>query len=874
MEPEVREVDRAGVTRMQRALVRAFAPVDERADILADLVEEAAQIAAASGRRAAIRAVRWQIAHSIVPWLGRRTRESLARAGRTVPMLHTGLLTDIRFAARRLRHARGFSALAVVTLAIGIGAVSTVFSLAYALWLKPLPYHEPDRLVWIHAQHESGSRASLTAAELAEYGRDSRAFSSVAGVQGRAHIARVDDEPVRIVVYAATPNLFRVLGVPPALGRDLADADVGARVLVLSHGLWSHRFGGDPRAIGRTMVMDGESYEISGVMPRGFTFPRVLSADAWSAAHFEGDGRAAQAVARLAPGSTIEDAAAEVAVRARALAALEGGDAIEWTGAVSPAGVTASRSGRLAYQTLLGIVALFLLIGCTNLAGLLIARNAARRGELAVCLSIGASRSRIARGLLIESAMLASAGCAAGVVLAMYGARVAAAVMPARMPGLDDIGVNVPVVAVAAGASMLAAMMVGLLSALSLRSLRSSEALTGSRAGARGMARGQRLLVCAEIALAVVLLVGASAMLRAFADALGRDRGYDPRGVQALNVSLPFSDDSYLDTALRARVFDDMLARVDAVPGVSQAAATTGFPGSALGILGAAPIRPVEGGPPVSVAIHAASAAYFDTLGTPLRRGRAFTAADTTSAPGVAVVNEQLARLYPDGNPVGRRITLSIFGDDGRSFEIVGVAGDIRLGSQAGNRVFVPLAQVSPYWIDLVFRADTAAAMPAVRRALRAMSPDLLLENESSFQAIISDSLALERAQSAFAAMIGALSTVVAGVGLYALMSFVAAQRRREFGIRLALGSPPRQLFRYAMSSALRLVGAGLLAGMLGATLLVRALGSRVFGLTSADAGTYAAAAALVLAVAVVAAWLPARRVMRTDPLAALRSET
>lgn len=363
-------------------------------------------------------------------------------------------------------------------------------------------------------------------------------------------------------------------------------------------------------------------------------------------------------------------------------------------------------------------------------------------------------------------------------------------------------------------------------------------------------------------------------MLRSFVLALERDRGYEPRGLQALNVSLPFSDDSYLPTERRARVFDEILAQVSALPGVQRAAAATGFPGSRLGILGSAPVTPPGGNTPTMAALHAASAGYFETMRVPIKAGRDFTASDTTSAPGVLIVNEVLAAQFPNGNPLGQHMPLSIQGESQKMFEIVGVAGNIKLTDRTGPRLFVPLAQASPYWIDLVFRTESGGVTVAeVRQALRAFNSELLLENESSLQSIISNSLALERTQSAFAGLVGVLSTLVAGIGLYALMTFITAQRRREFGIRLALGSQPRQLFQGAMSRAMRLVALGLAIGLALAGLTVRALGSRVFGLSAAGVDAYAAAAMIVIAVSINAAWIPARRAMRTDPLSALRSD-
>jgi predicted permease len=490
-------------------------------------------------------------------------------------MMPHGLATDVRTASRRLRAAPGFSLLAVLTLATGIGAVSTVFSLAHALWLKPLPWLEPDRVVTIYSRHEpSGSTASLTPADLREHSRADPVFSGVAGFMYGSGIARVNDERVRIWSFHVTPNLFRVLGVLPAMGRDFDQVGAAARtpVVMLSHGSWLRRFGADPAVVGKSLSMNGTSYEVIGVMPRGFSFPRGMEAEVWlpadlDASSYEGAGRVMQTVARLAPGRSIQEAAVVVQGRARQAAA----------------GVTASRTSRLTLQALLGLVLLFLAIACTNLAGLVMARNAGRRAELAVCLSLGATPWRLARSLLVESAVLSAAGCVAGVLLATHGARLLASFLPRNTPGLDDVEISIPVLLVAAAVSMVSAMGVSLLPAVSLRSIRAADAL-GVRGEVRRVSRGQRAVVVAEIAMAVVLLVGAAAMVQSFIGVLERDRGYDPRGLQALNVSLPFGDESYRPTGRRAHAFAELVDRVAALPGVTGAAATTGFPGSRLGL--------------------------------------------------------------------------------------------------------------------------------------------------------------------------------------------------------------------------------------------------------------------------------------------------
>lgn len=883
MEAGSREVK---LSRISRALVRLLAPPDEADEILGDLTEESAAIAQSAGATAARRWQRWQIAHSIIPWLLRRTgdtrRQLFIAITTTLRSIGDvmGLLTDVRVSTRRLLKTPAFTALAVATLAIGIGAVSTVFGLAHALWLKPLPYAAPERLVWIQAEHQaSKAPASLTASEFDQYSQ-SQTLAGAAGFSYGAGIARVNGEPLRIVAYRVSTNLFRVLGVRPALGRDFTNDDAvpGAMVLMLSHATWQKRFGGDPDITSKTMTLFDVPYRIAGVMPEGFAFPRGLESEVWLpqdvAASATGNARQWQTVARLADGRSIADASAEIGARAARLAATSSTANDSWTARVVGAGATTDANSRLAYQSLLGLVALFLLISCANLAGLLISRNAARRAEIAVCLSIGAPRWRLARTLLVETLLIATAGCAAGITLANYGARLVVSFMPAKTPGIDGVHINSLVIVVAVTLSVAAAILIALAPALGLRTMKPMEALAGARTTSQSSSRAQRVLVIAEVALAVLLVIGAGVMVRSLTSLVGRDRGYNPSGLYALNVSLPFSTDTYRQTERRARAFDDIVARVAAVPGVRAAAATTGFPGSSLGILGAAPVTPVAGAATVMAGVHAASGDYFAAMGIPIKAGRTFQPADSTQAPGVVIVNEELAKSFPGGNPIGQRIPISILGADATPFEVVGIAGNIRLGDRVGPRLFVPLSQTAPYWIDLVFRADGGdTTMQAVRAALRATSADLLLENESSFRTIINNSLALERTESAFAVMIGVLATIVTGIGLYSLMTFVMTQRRRELGIRLALGSAPSRLFRDAMTSALRLVAVGLLLGVGATALLVRALGTRVFGLTSADAGAYITASLFVLAVSVAAVWLPARRMMQTDPLIALRIE-
>lgn len=880
--------DRPLTRRIRTALLwvtRRLAPADEALDAAADLDEESAALARTHGASGAVRWLVWQVAHSAPYWIARRL-SILARTSRwSTVMIHRGLATDVRQAARRLLQTPGFTLLAALTLALGIGATATVYTLAYGLWFKPLPYARPDRLVSVYnVREQSSGRASLSGMELAAVRTSTSSFEDVAGLHYGAGIVRVNDEPARIVAYRATPNLFRVLGVHPVIGRDFvsADAQPGSAAIILSHAAWVSRFGRDPHVLARTLTMSGTTFTIIGVLPQEFRFPQVLPSDVWIASDLEaydlGTFREIQTIGRLAPGRTIDDAAADVAGVSRRLAATHPDTNSGWSMRTRPADERAGGRARRAYALLLALVGLFLTIACANLAGLLLARTVSRRTELALCLSLGATRWRLGRQLLVESALLAVVGCAAGLLISINGAPLLGRlVLTSGAPALADVRVSARVVAFSALLSTLAALAVALFPVAALRRVSPSESLAGSRTVSFATGRLQQALVVAEIALAMVLVVGAGVMVRSFIELLGRDRGFDPHGVVALNVTLPSWEGRYQEANARRLAFERILDRLEQ-EGIGRAGVTTGFPGSRLGAIGVAALTPPGSTAGMTAVLRVASSGYFDAMGIALERGRLFSATDTAAAPRAAVVNETIARAWPDGNPVGHTILLpDLFSDAGgtRQYEIVGVVEDMWLYDRAWPAVFVPFAQVPPFWVDLVVRAsgDPVTAARRVRQTLRSLEPDLLLENDSSLQTIVSDSLRLERAQSAFAVLIGVLAMTVAAVGLYAQLSWLSVRRRREIGIRLALGSPRRRVFGDIFARGMLLTGAGILAGSALTALVVTILQAEVFGLSAAGAGSYALGAALLLAVATLAIWIPARRTMQTDPIVALRTE-
>ena len=876
-----REIAGVRAPWIARWLLRCLAPPGESDALAGDLEHEARAIADASGVRAARRWMRWQVAHSI--WPLARQRWAARRRGPGGTAMFRGAGMDLRHVARRLRATPGFAVVAVLTIAIGVGTASAIFSLAYAVALKPLPYRDADRLVGIQSVHaKSNSWASSSAPEIADYREGAASVADLAAYSYGAQIAKIGGERIRIAADPSTPNLFDVLGVRPAIGRTFAAADVDRPVVILSHETWVSRFAADPAILSRTFELSDRAYAIVGVMPAGFRFPQVLESDLWIASSFadrlDRNDRQLQLVARLPAGVSVDQASRDVAAVAARLARAYPATNDGWSARVVPLdGRTAAGYGAI-FGSLLGTVGLFLFVGCANLAGLLIVRNIDRRGELAVCASLGATPFRLARQLAFEAGLIALAGAGLGVAISSPASQVLAALMPPRLPGLADVHLSLPVLAFAVTLSVITALVCGVLPVFDLGSVSASEALTGPRHSGPRSQRLQSTLVVAEVAAALILIVGATLMMRSFTALLDRDRGFNPHGVFALNVSLPFEQDAYLDSQTRAAALDAIVSRVAHLPGVTHAGATNGFPGSTLGVLGAAMLHPAAGAPQadVSALLRSATPDYFNAMGVALERGRTFRPDDTASAPRVAIVNEKLARaMWPDADAIGRQLPLPRSDARGASelWTVVGVVADMHLAANVPADIFVPVAQRPSFWIDLVMRTtgDPAALDAPVRRALREINPDLLIENSRSIQTIVANSLGLERAQASLATVVAVLSAAVAGVGLYALLAFAVAQRRREFAIRLALGSAPRALSRWMYVRGLRLALAGIAAGTAITIGLVRLLRTEVFGLASAAPWAYAWSALALLAVAALALWAPARRVLRADPLAAMR---
>lgn len=865
------------------ALVRALAGADDAESMLADLECELGEREQRDGAIAARRWLRREIVRSTPVLLARRLALGAHALEKGLSMAHRGLLMDVQHVLRRLRRTPGFAALAIAMLGIGIGAATSVFTLAYAIWLKPLPYNDPATLVSVvNIQTRTGFRAGSSDAELADIRAGVPSFLRAAAYQYTGIVARFDNEPVRLVGYRVSVNLFDVLGVTPQLGRILEPDDVGQPLAVVSDTLWRSRFHRDPHAIGQRIGTGDEQTTIVGVMPRDFHFPLQLEADFWAPRLHATDDRAARLtdiVTRLAPGATIERASAELTTLAARLAESYPASNAGWTMRAEPLAGTPSPAYRAAFTTLLAMVGLFLVIACANLASLVAARNLARRNELTVALAMGASRWRLARALLLESAILSLLGGATALAITTEAIRAFTHWMPLSTPRLGDLRVDGVALMFAIAVAACTAGLCAIAPIAGVRSLRLSECLLGARAVGPTSNRGQHALVVIEIALATVLLMGGGVMVRSFNNLLDRDRGYVPSGVATMTVSVPYDDRRYEAAPVRADAFARILASVAQVHGATVVGAATGFPGSSFGILGGGPVTvPSRTDPPVVAGLHNATPDYFRAMGVTLKRGRVFTADDRTDTPRIVVINETLDRqLWPDGNSLGQhfRIPAPVGMPEFRNVEaeVVGVVSDMHLGARHSPDIFLPFAQVPTFWADVVVRTtgDPDALSATIRQTIQRAEPGVLIEHVSSLQGVISNAYGLERAQSFLTALVATLGGIIALTGVYALLNQYVARRRREMGICLALGSSPRQLFWSVFRRGMQLAAIGTALGLGGALLAARVLRGEVFGLDVAGVWSFLPVAFSVIVASAMVIATSARRVVGIDPLLSIR---
>jgi putative ABC transport system permease protein len=815
-------------------------------------------------------------------------RESY-REQRGLPPLER-LAQHFRYALRMLRKSPGFTLFAGAALALGIGATSAVFNIADAVLLHPLPYREPTRLVMLWQDDTTygfpRNNPSPWAFEL--WRKQNQAFEDMAALTHDSFNLLGRGEPEYLHADTVTANFFSVLGVAPALGRTFTadDGRPGAPLTaVLSYGLWARRFGARPEVVGQDLPLNGAKYTVAGVMPRGFQFldPQV---DLWVPAQWNSgyiDDKKTdhflKVVARLRPRISAHRAGAAMALLGKQLAT---GDMSDLTAVVVPLREQVAGDVRPALLVLLGAVALLLLIACANVANLLLARGSARAAELAVRLALGASRKRVIEQMLVESLVLSCAGGAAGLGLAVWATRFLGQLVP---PGISNSGgpaVNVPLLAFAASVSTATGVLFGILPALRGSRIELVGSLKqGGRSGVgAGGQRMRSLLVVSEVALAMVLLAGAALMIRSFEKLYHQDPGFRAEHVLTLQTRLQYP--KYQSMARRSEFYRQVLQRVETVPGVVAAGYTTYLPlaDSGGGSMVTVENHPVDPKHFLIANVRVVSPDYFRTVGMRLGRGRLLDHSDGSDSPRVAVINESMARTYwPGENPIGRRFKRGVLHSDNPWYTVIGIVADMRQGGMdvpVRPEAYFTFEQAdffAPDSLAVRTTGDPLTIMEEVRRQIWVVDRDEPVAAVMPLQEMVEQSVAPARLQTGLLGGFAGMALLLAALGIYAVLSFVVAQRTQEIGVRLALGAQPAHVLGTVMAQGLKLYFLGVAIGLAAALTLSRLMTHLLFGVSAADPLSYASVTILMAAVTVLACYVPARRAMRFDPIAALRYE-
>ena len=800
----------------------------------------------------------------------------------------SSFLDDVRYALRVFAKAPGFTLVAIVTLALGIGANTAIFTVVNSLLIRPLPYAAPDRLVMVWQDYRArGGPADewATPGNYADWRRATDIFEALAVLTGWRPTLTGGAEPEPIAGEQVSHEYFAVLGVTPALGRDFTQSDDvpnARRVAIVSHGLWVRRFGGDPNVVGRTITLNGEPHEVVGVLPDRVRPIVSAAADIWrplrlNTANPPRGAVILRAVARLPDGISLSQAQAAATTLARQLDAAHpefNEDIGIHLTALHDRIVGDIKPGLLA---LLGSVGVVLLIACANIANLLLARGSARARELGVRVALGARRGRIFRQLLTESVLLSFAGGVAGVLVGVWAVDGLIAMAPADVPRLDEIGLDTPVLAFAALVTLATGLLCGLAPAWqSARGPLTRSLKDGTRgSGGGGGRRLRRALVVSEIALALVLLSGGGLLLQTFVRLQSADLGFNPQRVLVGFVNPPRT--TYETAQKHLAFYDRVLEKAAALPGVERSALASVLPLSGDSDMSFA----LEGRPgPRSASdtpvtwYRLVSSGYFETMGMAMVRGRAFAARE--AAPTV-VVNETFARrFFPGEDPIGRRLR---FGDDtAPSFAIVGVVADAKVrGAREAARVetFIPYWQFTEPGMNVVLKTaiEPAQLAGALRRAVYSIDANVPVSGIGTLSAMVEDSIDQPRFVAMLAAGFAALALALAAVGIYGVMAYAVSQRTAEIGVRMALGATSPEVFRLVVGDGLRLAAVGIALGAAGSLITARWLTALLFGVRPGDPVTLAVTAGLLVLVALAACSIPAHRATQVDPMVALRTE-
>jgi len=803
------------------------------------------------------------------------------------------LAGDLRLAIRRLRRSPGFTAAAVLTLALGIGANSAFFSLADAALLRPLPYPTADRLVMLwESQATAGKkRERASAANFLDWRRESRALDELTAWAPWGFALSGDGEPEELATVRASANLFRTLGVSPALGRGFLPEEETPgrdRVVVLSHAFWLARLGGDPKAVGRTLTLDGVPHEIVGVMPAEFRFPDDASVALWNPLAFDASELVTRAerrfnvIGRLAPGATLTDATAELDLLAARLADEHPETNAGWTVTALLAGDAVAAGGRPAVTLLLSTVALVLLLACANVGHLFLARALDRERELAIRVALGGAPARLLRLLVLECGVVAVLGAVAGIALAAWAVPLIQSFDPGLLPGWREATLDGRVLAFTLVLLVPVTFLCGVLPALRAVGLdrRAPLNAAGSRlTEGRERGRVRRGLIVVEVALSVVLLVAAGLHFRSLVRLQQVDPGFDAERVLAATVFL--SGTRQRSDEQEIAFFGQVVERLGRRPGIVAAGAVTTLPMNPIGIDYDLPFG-ADGNPPPATAdrqevdFRAVAGDYFRALGVPVTRGRGFDATDREDAARVVMVNQTLARrFFPGENPVGHRVWVG--GGIGAA-TVVGIVGDVRhrsLAARPRSELYVPFRQYPHGGMTVVVRApgDPAGLARMVKAEIYGLDPSQPISDLVTLPELLHGSVSPQRFNLLLLGGFAALALLLAAVGVYGVIAYSVGQRTREIGIRMALGAAGREIRQAVVRPAVGLAALGVALGSAAAWLLGRVLAPELYEVSPHDPLTFVLVACVLLSAAWAACAIPARRAGRLDPLVALRSE-
>jgi putative ABC transport system permease protein len=806
------------------------------------------------------------------------------------------LAQDLRFGARMLLKRPGFALVAIITLALGIGANTAIFSVINTVLLEPLPYKDPGRLVMVWEDDTTAGFARNTPApaNFVDWRDQSQSFEGMAATHRISVNLTGEGEPERIDGRRVSANLFDLLGVEPYAGRTfLAEEDQPgqSRVAILSYGLWQRRFGSDLEIIGRTITLNSVSVTVVGIMPPQFQFPSPQD-ELWIPIAFSPqesarrNGHYLEVVARTRPGVTIKQARAEMETIAARLQQQYPDSNAGVSAAVVPLHEQVVGDIKPALFVLMGAVGFVLLIACANVANLLLARAAVRQKEIAIRLALGAGRFRLIRQFLTESILLASIGGVAGLLLALWGVNLLKAFIPESIAQARAITIDAKVLIFTLLVSVLTGLIFGLAPATQASNFNLSETLKeGGRDSAAG-SRGNRvrgLLVIVEVAVSLILLIGAGLLINSFLRLRSVDPGF--RSENLLTMGMVLTPQKYPDQARRSAFYTDLIGRIEALPGVQSAAVTNWIPlvfqGDNIGIS-------IEGRPDSgpsqrpTVVTRVTSPHYFTTMGIELLRGRQFGQQDAADSPPVVIISETMARrFWPGEDPIGKRITSGepTSADPNDWLTVIGVVNDVRqfeLNADPRPQMYLSYTQAgffAPRFLVVRTKGEPLSLASTVRAALWEIDKDQPVSNIRTMEDVLSGSIARQRFSMLLLGIFAVLALVLAAVGIYGVMSYSVAQRTREIGIRMALGAQRRDVLKLVISQGMKLAIAGVTAGLAGAFLLTRLIESLLFGVSANDPVTFILIAFLLTGVALLACYVPARRATRVDQIIALRYE-